>query len=338
MVGSLACLLVCVLAAPQEFTIDTDRIYTPDDLRELQIAIAYEKCVNTPGCDTSIYSYVHEQAQCQEGAGVDSLMTDVIGVRSGVGGGCNPLVGDVLWPSTGQCVTLLSQGPCPQGQWVKLDSQTLEPKCAYRPCGQNSVVWHGQCRTLPTLPRTSCPPSQKMIVNEFGDAECDCIPGLVYYEGTRKCYTPYTQGPCLPGHVIQVVDVGISGRTECIPNPCPEPNMVRLDQKCRVRNSGAETSCHVLDTAGPCSSSTRLRIDEAFSEPLCITTHSIFSTIGPRCSRGSIRDNRGRCRTNFAKLIRNGPPLVTSRPRPQGNRICPIGQVFMAGICLRLAF
>lgn len=64
----LACLLVCVFAAPQHVGIDSDRIYTPGDLGELQIAIAYEKCRNTPGCDTSAFSNPTSAVQCKVSA------------------------------------------------------------------------------------------------------------------------------------------------------------------------------------------------------------------------------------------------------------------------------
>lgn len=135
----------------------------------------------------------------------------------------------------------------------------------------------------------------------------------------------------------QVVDAGVSGATQCVRNPCPKPNMVRLDNCRVVKNTGSDGTCYSLDSTGPCEDQTTLRIDTTISEPLCITTHSIFSTIGPRCSRGSIRDNRGRCRTNFARLLRELPPIVTSKPSTHGNGTCPTGQVFMAGICIRLA-
>lgn len=63
--ATLAWILVCVFAAPQQFRIDPDRIYTPGDLKELQIAIAYEKCLNTPGCDTSIFSNPSGAVKCK---------------------------------------------------------------------------------------------------------------------------------------------------------------------------------------------------------------------------------------------------------------------------------
>lgn len=63
--ATLVCVLVCVFAAPQQFRIDPDRIYTPSDLRELQIAIAYEKCLNTPGCDTSAFSHPSGSVKCK---------------------------------------------------------------------------------------------------------------------------------------------------------------------------------------------------------------------------------------------------------------------------------
>lgn len=136
----------------------------------------------------------------------------------------------------------------------------------------------------------------------------------------------------------QVVDNGVRGTAQCVHNPCPNPNMVRLNNCRVVQNTASDGTCYSLNSTGPCGDQTTLRIDNTISEPLCITTHSIFSTIGPRCSRGSIRDDRGRCRTNFARLLRELPPIVTSKPNTHGNGVCPTGQVFMAGICIRLAF
>lgn len=105
----------------------------------------------------------------------------------------------------------------------------MQPTCASKPCGPNSVLLEGKCRT----PVMSCPPSQRLIVNEYGEGECDCAPGLVYFEATRMCYAPYSQGPCLPGHVIKVSASGnvIKIRQQSI------GTLVTGNQSSRVTNS-----------------------------------------------------------------------------------------------------
>lgn len=109
------------IASPMPQGIDPGRIYTPDDLNELRAAIAYEECLRTPGCNPNPQSTV----RCKLGSGADAMVKDMVDVRTNMG--CNPMAGQVLWPTTGQCVQLLTQGPCPPGHWVKLS----QIKCKY---------------------------------------------------------------------------------------------------------------------------------------------------------------------------------------------------------------
>lgn len=313
--------------------LDTDRIYTLDDLNELRRAIAHEECLRTPGCDP----YPQPHAQCQLGSGAVTMLRDLVSTRNNIRG-CNSMAGRVLWPATNECVELLTQGPCPPGHWVQLSNPGSVPVCARQPCRPGEALLDGRvCHT--TADSTVCPPTQQLLTNEFGEAECDCGPGLVYHLPTDTCYTPYTQGPCPPGEVIKVMDAEGSGQAACVVNPCPSPSMVPLEENCSVSTRmGPNTNCHVLDTQGPCVSGF-LTIDESLSEPICLETHSIFNLPNTKlCPRGSKRDSIGRCRRNLGLTHGDLPPIVTSRPRPQKDgRLCPTGQVLVSGTCLQLA-
>ncbi|XP_053633869.1 uncharacterized protein [Cherax quadricarinatus] len=320
--------LTVVMATPQG--IDPHRIYTPDDLEELNAAIAYEKCLETPGCNPN-RPQERGTRRCQLGSGVNTILKDVMNMQ------CNPFAGEVLWPPTGSCVRLLTQGPCPRGQWVKLTNPGLEPVCERVPCDAGLAdVGRGQC-VSPRRAVTMCPPTQQLVINEFGVGECDCAPGLVYYTATKTCYTPYTQGPCPPRHIIKVVDEGMRGLVKCMANPCPQAQMAMVNSQCEVQTrAGADTTCHPLDTPGPCTSGT-FTVDNILSEAVCVETHSIFNLPNLKaCARGSIRDSRGRCRRNFSLLLQGSQSFVTSAPlnRPDG-RICPPGYTFLGGTCLR---
>lgn len=322
--------LTTVIAAPQ--SLDPDKIYTPDDIEELNRAIAHEKCLRTPGCKPNILQQ-DDNARCKLGAGVDTMLKDMrVTVH------CNPLASEVVWPSTGQCVRLLTQGPCPRGQWVKLTTSEFKPVCEPVPCGVGQAATkNGAC--LSTRTAQVCPPTQQLITNEFGQGECDCAPGLVYYAPTKACYAPYTKGPCPNGQVLKVMDEGVSGRVQCVANPCPKSSMAMVDSKCNLRSqTGPDTTCHMLNTPGPCTSGL-FAVDNIISEPICVETHSIFNLpnlVG--CPRGSIRDMRGRCRRNLAVPFRGTPAFVTSNPvsRPGGS-VCPPGQAFLGGICFMRA-
>ncbi|KAK7079712.1 hypothetical protein SK128_026932 [Halocaridina rubra] len=214
-----------------------------------------------------------------------------------------------------------------------------------------------------------CPQGQFLLTNEYGNAECDCEPGKAYHGLTNACYEPYSQGPCPPGQIIKVMDNNGRGTAQCVPNPCPAQKMVMLDSKCQVQDVSLKEfgtlggTCYTIGTKGPCTSGI-LAIDSILMEPLCLletTVHSIFNLPNLRdcseggirdgqgrcrmpfrfnpprtCQRGSWRDSQGRCRRNYSHISEQERPIPTSRPGASGV-ICPKGEVFLAGVCYRLA-
>ncbi|XP_068223582.1 uncharacterized protein [Palaemon carinicauda] len=333
--------IICSVSAAPNLELDTTRIYFPHELEDLLRATALQNCMKDPNCNPNVPVGTIE-ARCSLRAGIDnvpSVSSERISLRTGSPGECNPFTGEVLWPATGECVTLLTQGPCPPEHWVKMRVPELVPVCERRPCNELQALTANRC--LNTQDKSPCPAGMSLVNNEFGKGECDCDPGTAYHASTRRCYKPFSQGPCPPGHVIQVIDSERVGTAKCLPNMCPEENMVMLDNNCQVldSNPNSKGTCYFLDTQGPCTSGI-LTIDEVLLEPLCFLqteTHSIFNLPNiRRCPRGSIRDSQGRCRQDVSKMF-GRPPVVTSRPGTENGRICPTGQLLLGGFCYRFA-
>lgn len=317
--------------------LDTTRIYLPHELDDLLQAAAQESCMRDPNCNPNTFLGTH-QARCSLGAGAEEMLSSMVNIRTDSVRRCNPFTGEVLWPATGECVTLLTQGPCPPGLWVKLTVPDLRPVCERRPCKESQALTASKCTNKQD--ESNCPTGMTLVNNEFGRGECDCNRGMAYHTLTQRCYKPYSQGPCPVGHVIKVTDSQTIGNAECFPNVCPEENMVMIDDNCQVQdfNSDARGTCYFLDTQGPCDSGI-LTIDDVLLEPLCLLQtepHSIFNLPNIRgCPRGSIRDSQGRCRQDFSKIFGRPPPIVTSRPGTVNGTICPKGQLFLGGFCYR---
>ncbi|XP_063613761.1 uncharacterized protein LOC134786993 [Penaeus indicus] len=322
-------------AAPQG--LDPNTIIFPDEINNIRNRLALEQCRQDPNCATP--HHPDPNLGCSSGSGgAETMLRNVINLRRGVGT-CNSMTREVRWPATGECVKLLTQGPCPPGQWVKLTLSTFEPVCEPQPCSDREALVEGSCHSLADV--SKCPPRQQMFINEAGEGECDCQPGMVFFEQTNSCYTPYTQGPCQPGYIIRVMDAGVGGRARCERNACPSANMVPMDSRCHIHTTrSAGISCFDINTPGPCADG-ELAIDNVINEPVCLQTetHSIFNLPNTKsCPRGSIRDTLGRCRRDVSLTFRPLPPVRTSRPGPQPDNdgLCPTGYELLGGTCIRL--
>ncbi|KAG7170029.1 uncharacterized protein LOC121864954 [Homarus americanus] len=317
---SIVAITLTVRALPQ-VDIDPVKIYFPKDIDELKEAIK-NHCQNN-GCPDNNNN---RPSNCQVVPGADTVLRDIVDVRTR-SRRCNSLAGQVWWEDIKDCIQLLSQGPCAQGYWVVLDKSNLAVKCDRVPCGEEQVTTRsGQC--ISTRAQRLCPSTQEMINNEFGEGECECGPGMVYYNLTGTCYPPYSQGPCLAGQIIKVIDEGNSGHAECVPNQCSSPDMAMVDKQCHLQNrASSDTSCYTIDTQGPCSPGNLFSMDVIFSEPMCVTPHAILNLPNvSRCSRGSIKDFRGRCRRDLSQV----------NMRPGANRRqCPPGESFFGGFCIK---
>lgn len=111
-----------VSAAPQG--LDPNMIIFPDEINKLRDRLALEQCRQDPNCDASHTPDFN--LGCNSGSsGAETILKNVVNLRTGVGS-CNSMTGEVRWPATGECVKLLTQGPCPPGQWVKLALSTCK--------------------------------------------------------------------------------------------------------------------------------------------------------------------------------------------------------------------
>ncbi|KAK7079713.1 hypothetical protein SK128_026933 [Halocaridina rubra] len=217
-----------------------------------------------------------------------------------------------------------------------------------RPCETGQAFLSGRgCVSLKTT--NACPSGQFLINNEHGNGYCDCQPGKAYHSPSKACYRVYSQGPCLPGEIYKVLDDYRSSRAQCIPNPCPRENMVKLDSKCHVNSRG---TCYPLGEKGPCVTGV-LAIDQVLLEPACFLesdSHTLFSRlhnqcpIGEsidesgtcrvpfrisdtrKCHRGSLRDQEGRCRGHFS------PSSLE-----EGTSLCPNNMIMIGGACYRVS-
>lgn len=121
-VTSWILLAATVSAAPQG--LDPNMIIFPDEINTIRDRLALEQCRRDPNCAAP--QNPDFNLSCSSGSGgAENMLRNVINLRSGVGT-CNSMIGEVRWPATGECVKLLTQGPCPPGQWVKLTLSTCK--------------------------------------------------------------------------------------------------------------------------------------------------------------------------------------------------------------------
>eukprot|EP00095_Tigriopus_kingsejongensis_P012755 maker-scaffold30_size591359-snap-gene-2.12 protein:Tk12755 transcript:maker-scaffold30_size591359-snap-gene-2.12-mRNA-1 annotation:"conserved hypothetical protein" len=148
---------------------------------------------------------------------------------------CRPLEVHQLDPIHNQygCTKLTTQGHCMSGEWLVLDrnskSDVLQGVCRPRPCveGYAFVPTNETCEPIGS--QELCPSGQELLINPYGEAECDCFGHLlpVYDKDSKafKCYPEFSPLPCPPGEqlISGPVDDGQGGtaiksrcrRTDC---------------------------------------------------------------------------------------------------------------------------
>lgn len=109
-------------------------------------------------------------------------------------------------PETEQwdCIDLLDQGPCAENEWFVLDTELDEngqPRgvCKAKDCTEQDgfVLFNGTCQPIGKV--QPCPKGMEILIDPFGQGQCDCIPHYIPYvesDGTDSCYAEYLQGPC----------------------------------------------------------------------------------------------------------------------------------------------
>ena len=127
--------------------------------------------------------------------------------------------GMIYWPDNGLCYSLLTQGPCPEGQWLQLSSQTpATATCAPQPCAdvEMSVFWPEICRCIPANksedggygPEDVCGPGSELVWSPYGEGVCTCQDDY-YADEEGHCYEVGSHGPCEDGHVWGVDNVTV---------------------------------------------------------------------------------------------------------------------------------
>jgi len=176
--------------------------------------------------------------------------------------------GMIYWPDNGLCYSLLTQGPCPEGQWLQLSSKTpARATCAPQPCAdvEMSVFWPEICRCIPANksedggygPEDVCGPGSELVWSPYGEGVCTCQDNY-YADDQGHCYEVGSHGPCEDGHIWGVDN----GTVTCIENnnekrlfdliPTNSPNDL---PKSRITQT---QRCHV-DEKGKCRKTLNLR-------------------------------------------------------------------------------
>jgi len=176
--------------------------------------------------------------------------------------------GMIYWPDNGLCYSLLTQGPCPEGQWLQLSSQTpARATCAPQPCAdvEMSVFWPEICRCIPANksedggygPEDVCGPGSELVWSPYGEGVCTCQDNY-YADDQGHCYEVGSHGPCEDEHIWGVDN----GTVTCIENnnekrlfdliPTNSPNDL---PKSRITQT---QRCHV-DEKGKCRKTLNLR-------------------------------------------------------------------------------
>jgi len=178
--------------------------------------------------------------------------------------------GLVFWPDNGLCYSLLSQGPCPDGQWLQLSNQTTATAtCAPQPCEdvELSVFWPELCTCIPANtteeggygPEDVCGPGSELVWSPHGEGVCICK-DYFYADEEGHCYEIGSVGPCSEGHIWGVENT--TGTIGCIDNsneirlfdliPANSPNGLPKSRTTQTQR------CHV-DENGKCRKTLNLR-------------------------------------------------------------------------------
>ncbi|XP_018012219.1 uncharacterized protein LOC108669406 [Hyalella azteca] len=259
---------------------------------------------------------------------------------------CSLLWGTV--PYEGRCVQLHERGPCRADHWIVINKHNHRAKCVPQLCPKNSVSINDRCEMLGVSADAKfCRKTLQLIVNEFGEAECECPVSKVWHSPTDACYTPHSKGPCESGYTIQVANNGLSASGKCRPNLCETPGNVPMTSSCEVVTASMRPlpafKCYALATIGPCKKGW-LAVDTTTSQVTC-SNHGAYAIIPVpirACSVGSMRDESGRCRSDMTLMpthdnleTKDSVPTVQPGSHGDGN-VCPEDYVLIGGTCTHL--
>lgn len=112
----------------------------------------------------------------------------------------------------GKCYSLLSQGPCAEGEWVVLSSSdSATGSCRPRPCqGQEFtddlyVEVDGECKAAYGEDVCGGKLGERLFIGPYGKGRCDCDDDWnrgTREDGSTRCYQKNTRGWCGPREVL----------------------------------------------------------------------------------------------------------------------------------------
>lgn len=222
---------------------------------------------------------------------------------------CNNVTFAAYDTNTGFCEQLMMQSGCGAGEWFVLDRDSRQALCRPRPCPAKRALFKGVCVALSD--RSMCGEGMALLVNELGEAECDCMAGAIYWPPTERCYPAMMRGPCLRHQMLKVNE---NGTAVCANNRCGRDGEVEWP---------LTGQCYPLRDSehAPCPGG-RMDVDRITLSLQCValTANTVFDTPAFRCSRGSRRFQGNRCK----RQVVSGPGL--SGPVDHRNlQTCPVG-------------
>ncbi|XP_077289874.1 uncharacterized protein LOC143913761 [Arctopsyche grandis] len=186
------------------------------------------------------------------------------------------------------CHSLLSQGPCLDGEWLVLDNngdysqleKPIRPICKINPCEMNYIWWPDQnkCIQIRIAHASYCQDNAMVTIEPFGEGSCVCRNGFGMFENGSKCIEYYQQGRCKSSEVVTYDE--ISGHAVCTIDKCLHENMLHdekldtmVDDERRKIYAPMEGDgkCYKLFHSDPClTAEFRFIVDHVSHIPKCI--------------------------------------------------------------------
>ena len=121
--------------------------------------------------------------------------------------------GQIYWPDSGSCVSLLTRGPCEAGEWLVVSGDEVRCRARVCPCHRDTPdlceveMESGDCRCRVALAAAQdglCEDGQQLVVSPAGYGVCGCLqsPPHLLWPGDQHCYPLHHRGPCHPDFLL----------------------------------------------------------------------------------------------------------------------------------------
>ncbi|XP_018020244.1 uncharacterized protein LOC108676639 [Hyalella azteca] len=167
----------------------------------------------------------------------------------------------------GRCAPLLSTLHCPYQHWVLLNKDTSKGECVPRLCGDGRVYVERDELCHDVNEHGICAHSQRLYLDAFGKAVCDCPDGMYHGPGGR-CYTLFDPAYCAHGTVLQFHQA--SKTLMCGQDPCGHvnSNLWPEDLPFAPREDGF---CYQFNEQGPCGVGERFGFNTESLRAACVS-------------------------------------------------------------------